>query len=730
LCKGNGGKNCYRKNFLAPPNDQFEANRARQAMKSRKFTARIILGLSSQLVATFVFAQQVEEILANTNLAEVESQPTYMVKGEPVKLVPSDLYGAFAVSPNDLPGFEEEVAQTGALAVERSKLTDGYEIVLARRLGSATDTGFGDALAALRTNNSWYRVYGGGVSEKVLINEFIVRFSSDISDPEAQEQLKKFDAKILRKSRLTSNKYTITFPDHLPINALAKVNAMAAHRTFIFATPNFITIQPKRRLLKAAEEIYSVPDSDTEISLESNVVDWPNDDHYADDQWALKYVNADEAWEITTGACDVTVAVIDDGVDTDHEDLIHKIVGKYDAIDGDNDPEPYVDPETGTADAHGTAVAGVAAADTNNDIGIAGTSWGSNIIAVRIFDSTFSDSIPDSSAITTPEIVQEGIEKAIELGADVLNNSWKFDPTDAIGNIIEEAITEDNLVFVFAVGEATGNVEWPAKMSAYTDLIAVGASEYEAMMATSNFTAGSNEVTLVAPGVNVAATDIEGELGMSPDHYALTVFGDTSAAAPIVSGAAALLLSWYPGATPTQVRNWLEGGANESAVSGPNTNAEAYGAGLLDIKQSLINIGTTGVSLAMSVVPDEQLGFLEETKVRVEVTRNGFPLGGAMIKFGSQDETVATVSSTDPLVAADCEGVAEAVVKSASFSWVSKSTYIRAEIEGITQTVLVTTNGILLPVVVVFAAILMVALIVWISRRANSPADGDRARPG
>ena len=101
-----------------------------------------------------------------------------------------------------------------------------------------------------------------------------------------------------------------------------------------------------------------------------------------------------------------------------------------------------------------------------------------------------------------------------------------------------------------------------------------------------------------------------------------------------------------------------------------------------------------------------------------------------MLSFESQDETVATVSSTEPLTAADCEGVAEAVVKSASFSWVSESTYVVAEIEGITQTVLVTTSGILLPVVAIFAAIFMAALIVWIFRRANSPADVDRARPG
>ena len=200
LCKENGARHRYHRDQITELSQTYAPIHARKAMRRRMIAARTLLGLSSQLMATLVFAQQMEEILANTNIAEAMLQPTYMVKGQPVKLLPSELYGAFAVPANDLQEFEVEVAQTGALAVERSGLTDGYGIALTRRLASATDEGFSDAIAALETKNESYVVFGGGVGEKVLINEFIVRFSSDVSDQEAQTQLRKIGAEVLGKA--------------------------------------------------------------------------------------------------------------------------------------------------------------------------------------------------------------------------------------------------------------------------------------------------------------------------------------------------------------------------------------------------------------------------------------------------------------------------------------------------------------------------------------------------
>ncbi|MBC7252254.1 MAG: S8 family serine peptidase, partial [Anaerolineae bacterium] len=115
---------------------------------------------------------------------------------------------------------------------------------------------------------------------------------------------------------------------------------------------------------------------------------YPNDPAYeGDDQWGLNKIEGPKAWGITTGSSLVTIAVIDTGVDLDHPDLQDKIVPGWDFVNNDATPDDD--------HSHGTHVAGIAAATTNNALGIAGVAWNTRIMPVKVLDSGGNGSMDD-----------------------------------------------------------------------------------------------------------------------------------------------------------------------------------------------------------------------------------------------------------------------------------------------------------------------------------------------
>lgn len=105
----------------------------------------------------------------------------------------------------------------------------------------------------------------------------------------------------------------------------------------------------------------------------------PNDYYYSF-QWHLKKIGAPAAWDISTGSSSVIIAIIDSGVDPGHPDLAGKLLQGYNFYSNNYDTKDV----TG----HGTAVAGVAAAITNNGVGVAGVGWGCSILPVRVTDES------------------------------------------------------------------------------------------------------------------------------------------------------------------------------------------------------------------------------------------------------------------------------------------------------------------------------------------------------
>ncbi|MCU0918645.1 MAG: S8 family serine peptidase, partial [Planctomycetes bacterium] len=341
----------------------------------------------------------------------------------------------------------------------------------------------------------------------------------------------------------------------------------------------------------------------------------PNDEYFPR-QWHLHNtgqsggtpgadIRAPEAWEITTGDPEIIVSVQDNGVASNHPDLVDNLVPGYDFLDGDEAPGPSLEY---FGNAHGTACAGLIAACGNNGIGMTGVTWNCKILPVRDmaaradgteYACTWAD---DATAVRWEA----------DHGADVLSNSWKG-PTAPIP-IFYSAIVDvtkaggmgrggRGCVMIFAAGNSPGPITtYPQK---YPEVIRVGATDHNDRLCW--YSSSGPDLDLTAPGGSSVAfpslqecmrlatdllwtTDIPGEAGFSTLNknvasldYTDKMFG-TSAACPIAAGVAALILSVEPNLTNEEVRHYLCRSAKD--LGKPERDDE-YGWGRVDARAAL-----------------------------------------------------------------------------------------------------------------------------------------------
>jgi len=240
-------------------------------------------------------------------------------------------------------------------------------------------------------------------------------------------------------------------------------------------------------------------------------------------------IKAVPAWDETTGDAGVLIAVLDTGVDLTHPELVNKVVST--GRDFVNDDFDATDDHW-----HGTHVAGIAAADTDNGEGIAGVAWNCRILPGKVIDA-------DGEGYYSWLI--DGIVWAVDAGARVINLSLGGDEADAFLEDACKYAFDRGVVVVAATGNDAGPVGYPAAYDSY--VLAVAATDYDDQRASfSNF---GPEVDVAAPGVYI--------LGPCPEWYAGEgylpyLFGSgTSQATPHAAGLAALILS---------VKPWLEAG--------------------------------------------------------------------------------------------------------------------------------------------------------------------------
>ena len=303
-------------------------------------------------------------------------------------------------------------------------------------------------------------------------------------------------------------------------------------------------------------------------------------------------IDASTAWDVALGDPGTVIAIIDEGVELNHEDLNDKIVSQYSAIPGDSNANP-----NNTWDAHGTNCAGIATVETNNSQGVAGVCPNCSLMPVQIAYSS-SDG---GSWITVDSWIADAIIWSVDNGADVLSNSWGGgSPSSFINDAITYAITNgrDGLgsVVLFAVGNSNSEgIIYPASND---NTIAVGASSpcderKNPSSCDGEGWWGSNygsDLDVVAPGVEWWTTDMMGTAGYSNGNYFNHMNG-TSSATPAVAGLAGLIISHRPCLNEAQVQEIIEQGADDQVgLPGEDTPGwdQYMGWGRINAYQALL----------------------------------------------------------------------------------------------------------------------------------------------
>jgi subtilisin family serine protease len=280
-------------------------------------------------------------------------------------------------------------------------------------------------------------------------------------------------------------------------------------------------------------------------------------------QWGLRKIHAYTGWDRELGLDNpVTVAVIDTGIDLQHPDLAGRVGSGFNAID----------PTASAQDdmMHGTHVAGIIGAASDNRVGVAGMSWGARLMPVKSMNS--------QGVGTTCDIIT-GMVWAVANGAQVLNLSLGADePCPLLLQAAVNFATQRNAVTVVAAGNAAKQRNPSLAPGNCSGVITVGATDQKDKPAV--FSDYGPQVTVSAPGVHILSTYIDPKKHQHKYAY----LDGTSMAAPFVAGLCALLLAAHPDWTPAQVRGRLVATAVDL---GPKGWDPRYGYGRVDVARAL-----------------------------------------------------------------------------------------------------------------------------------------------
>lgn len=258
-------------------------------------------------------------------------------------------------------------------------------------------------------------------------------------------------------------------------------------------------------------------------------------DKYFSNQYATSNTMVNKAWAITTGSSNITVGIIDGGIN-EHVDLIGNLSTTLN--------KNFTD-ESGLEDNanHGTKVAGIIGARTSNSLGIAGICWNVTIVNLKAYED---DPFTLSGGTTYMSWVTEAINYAADVGIDVLNISGKADAL--IGRYgLTTAINNYAGIIVAACGnDGSTDIPYPAGYSADNIISVASVNSDNELVSSSNY--NYTHVDLAAPGNNILSLT---------ETAAYSYCNGTSFAAPFVTATVALLLSINPNYTPTQIKNLI-----------------------------------------------------------------------------------------------------------------------------------------------------------------------------
>lgn len=310
----------------------------------------------------------------------------------------------------------------------------------------------------------------------------------------------------------------------------------------------------------------------------------PSDPMAHEHQKDLGFMQMHKAWSLTLGDPRIPVAFVDTGVDLTHPDLKPKILKGYNAITkGQTPPQDE--------EGHGTHVAGLIGAATDNRVGIAGVAPRCPLMPVRALQG-YGTQHPSGSLVD----IAEGIIWAADNGARVINLSLGgAGSAETLRRAVQYALSK-RVVVVAAMGnERSDLANYPA---AYPGVIAVGAvdgwmtdneynprpEDWRLSKSVGSYSNYGTWISVVAPGTTVFSTlPVKPTKSSDPPLYGLKT--GTSMAAPIVSGVVALMLSRYPNMTPAEVKAKLESTAQDLQQPGFDIDT---GYGLVDPYRAIL----------------------------------------------------------------------------------------------------------------------------------------------
>ncbi|MBM4763453.1 S8 family peptidase [Bacillus sp. B15-48] len=317
-------------------------------------------------------------------------------------------------------------------------------------------------------------------------------------------------------------------------------------------TPELIEYFHSKEIVEFAEPQYILMQNEIP---EQHQFTLPNDQLYMEDyQWNLPIIGTEHGWNISRGSEDVTIAVIDTGVDLDHPDLVNRLVEGYNVL-GDNS---FPDDDNG----HGTHVAGIIASETNNREGTAGLTWFSKIMPIKAmgtegFGTTFD--------------IAKGIIWAVDHGADVLNLSLgNYKESNVLEKAIQYAYNHNVVIIAAAGNDATKQPSYPA---AYPEVLSVSAVSIDGSLA--EFSNYGNYINISAPGEYIPSTYFN-------EQYA--ALSGTSMAAPHVAGLAGLIKSTNRDLTNKEIMKIIQTSAIDLGKRGRD---DQFGYGMIDVNEAL-----------------------------------------------------------------------------------------------------------------------------------------------
>ncbi|MCL4458475.1 MAG: S8 family serine peptidase [Chloroflexi bacterium] len=325
-----------------------------------------------------------------------------------------------------------------------------------------------------------------------------------------------------------------------------------------------VTPGEEKQIAKALTAYTTVQYAEPDYTL--HISRTPNDPLFASYQWNLRKIGAEAAWDINQGSSDITVAILDSGIDLGHPDLQAKIVPGYDFVNDDSNPSDD--------NGHGTHVAGIVAASTNNGVGIAGLSWGAKIMPIKVIDANGEGSTSN---------LEKGIIWAADHGAKIINMSLGGEtssPPSSLQEAINYAYQKGCLLVAAAGNNGSSTLFYPASLE---HVISVAATDQND--ARAYFSQYNAYVDVAAPGVGIAST-----FPCSMASYPYALGSGTSQAAPHVAGLAALVWSVNPNLSNDQVEQIIENTADDL---GPSGRDDYYGAGRINAYRALIEAQKT-----------------------------------------------------------------------------------------------------------------------------------------